>query len=287
MQLKRVVVVLIFLFSAINAVHADDVPNEIIISNIPPVSTTEDSNKYPLDILNIVKKGESFLTSYRPMYVGYTISSNRKTSDQEIKFQISFKYNIVDKFYLGYTQKSIWGITAKSAPIKATDYTPELFYIHKNDNIPSEKSKWLPYEYMLIGLRHESNGLSGVESIGWNMAYIEPYFSVTNDKSLIVLPTLWYPFTNSRNKVLIDDIGIGKLTVKWQPSELLQLSSSFRHGLKNKTYAVDAKVDHMIGHSKFWFNPSIFVGVWNGYGEMLESHAIKTTKVIIGFSAAR
>jgi outer membrane phospholipase A len=287
-SITKVAVIAVFILCTINSVNAEDTLKDNKIDNTEPTSDILCIlNAYPNDMLDIVRKGGSNLTSYRPMYIGYSVYENGKDRDGEINFQISFKYNIGRDFYLGYTQKSLWDIKDSSAPIKETDLSPEILYIHNNDNCEFGDNTWLPYQYMLMGLRHESNGVKGANSVGWNMVYIEPFFATPKYKSLAVSTALWYPFTNSRNKVLVDDIGIGKLTVKWQPINLFQLSSGFRHGLKGKTYGFENKIDFYIDPSKKWFSPTIFVQVWKGYGDTLESHALKTTKIVIGFSATR
>jgi outer membrane phospholipase A len=272
---------------SISTPDAEDHLKDNKADNTVPKSNIECINVYPDDMLDIVRKGDGFLTSFKPMYLGYSVYDKSNDGDGEIKFQISFKYNIVNNIFLGYTQKTFWDIKDKSAPIKETDFSPEIFYIHNNDNCEFGKNTWLPYQYMFMGLRHESNGIRGADSVGWNMLYIEPFFALPRYKNLIVSPALWYPFTNSHNKVLVDDIGIGKLTVKWQHFKLFQLSSEIIRGLKGKKYGVESKIDFFLDQSKKWFSPTVFVQVWNGYGETLASHAINATKVIIGFSVSR
>jgi phospholipase A1/A2 len=286
-SMTKVAAIAVIVLCTINAVNAEDALKDNKVDKTVPSSIFECINVYPHDMLDIVKKGEDVLTSYRPMYLGYSVYSNNKNSNDEIKFQISLKYNIGKDLFLGYTQKSFWSINKKSAPLKETDYSPELFYIHDNDNCDFGKNTWLPYQYMFFGLRHESNGVSGLNSHGWSMVYMEPYFALPRYKNLIVSPSLWYPFTSSHNKPLTDDIGIGKLTVKWQPINLFQFSSEFRHGLKGNTYGIESKIDFYIDQSKSWFRPTIFIQAWNGYGETLASHDLKTTRIIIGFSATR
>jgi outer membrane phospholipase A len=171
--------------------------------------------------------------------------------------------------------------------MKETDYSPELFYIHDNDDNVFGENTWLPYEYMLLGLRHKSNGVRGLNSHGWNMVFIEPYFSFPNYHKLIISPSVWYPYTSEKNKVLVDDIGVGKLTLRWQPVNWFQFSSEFRHGLKGNTYGIENKLDLFIDKRNRWFSPNIFVQTWNGYGETLASHAINSSRILVGFSVTR
>lgn len=246
----------------------------------------EVSENYPQGILDLVREGDSFLTSYRPMYIGYSLYSDKQSDDKEIKFQISFKYNLVDHVFLGYTQKSFWVVNQPSAPMKQTDYAPELFYLHDNCDNVFGKNTWLPYEYLLFGLRHESNGERGLNSHGWNMVFVEPYFSFPGYHKLIISPSVWYPFTSEKNKVLVDDIGVGKLTLKWQPVNWFQFSSEFRHGLKGTTYGVENRLVLFID-KKNRFSPNLFIQTWNGYGETLASHAVNSSRILVGFSLTR
>lgn len=285
-SISSVVFVVLILLCNLKIVDAEEVPVNVNFDNKISETTVNRAVNYPHDIVNLIRSGDNLLTSFRPIYVGYSMYS-KQTNEEEVKFQLSFKYNISNNIYLGYTQKSIWNISKKSTPIKETDYSPEIFYIHNNENSTYGKNSWIPYQFMLTGFRHESNGGTGTESHGWNMLYIEPYFALSKNKNLVISPSLWYPFTSSHNKELIDNIGIGKLILKWQPNNLFQFSSAFSHGLKGNAYGIEGKIDHFLRHSKYWFNPSLFVQVWNGYGEMLGTNAINTTRIIIGLSASR
>jgi outer membrane phospholipase A len=280
--MTRVIAMTVIVLTTTTIVHADEKLNY----DKGETENAEFTDKYPQGILDLVRKGDSFLTSYRPMYLGYSLYSNKDSTDKEIKFQISFKYNLVDNIFLGYTQKSMWVINKPSAPMKETDYSPELFYIHDNDANVFGENTWLPYEYMLFGLRHESNGVRGQDSHGWNMVFIEPYFSFPNYHKLIISPSVWYPFTSEKNKVLVDDIGVGKLTLRWQPVNWFQFSSELRHGLKGNTYGVENKLDLFID-KRNKFSPNLFIQTWNGFGETLASHAINSSRILVGFSVTR
>ncbi len=272
----------------------------------------------PGDWSDIVENNIGKFTSYRKSYLGYSLYNDDSYDKGQLKFQFSFKYQLIgspkkekkkdlpdenilkdasdkenrkwfNNFYFGYTQKSIWSIQKLSKPFEENNYAPEAFYIYDNREHESI------LKYIIFGIfRHESTGESGAGSHGWNINYIEPYFGL--GENVVVSTKLWIPaFFMSKSSAfedpnMLDFYGYGELSAKWRFWKTSQLSSTFRHGTKRGKYAVEAQLDldlNVLGLKNAYFNPTLFVQVWKGYGETLKTFNKNTTDIIIGVSATR
>ncbi|MEO6992806.1 MAG: phospholipase A, partial [Lacunisphaera sp.] len=120
-----------------------------------------------------------FLT-HEPVYFIYGLDA------PGAKFQFSFKYRLLgnngrlgDKVpalrgvYLGFTQRSLWDITANSSPFFDTSYMPELMY-ESQSFLDLGKPGGFQILGFQAGVRHESNGKDGLESRSLNIAYFRP-----------------------------------------------------------------------------------------------------------------
>lgn len=99
---------------------------------------------------------ESRLSFYEPMYIG--VGRNGHTT---ARFQFSFKYRIVkpadprsrslvDNLYFGYTQVSIWDLSANSKPFRDTSYKPSIFYYLPDTGL---RGRWFDSLGFQAGLR--------------------------------------------------------------------------------------------------------------------------------------
>jgi outer membrane phospholipase A len=98
------------------------------------------------------------LEGYRP---DYFILGNPSS-----KLSVSFKIRLIEDtgIYFAYSQLMFWDLWADSQPMRDLNYNPEAFYRHifsAKDNL------WLD-----LGVEHESNGLDGSASRGWNRVYL-------------------------------------------------------------------------------------------------------------------
>ena len=97
------------------------------------------------------------------------------------RFQLSFKYRLFDQesgfgaeqpwlsgLYFGYTQNSLWDLSAASKPFKDTSYRPSLFWKWER----TDERAWL--DGARLGLEHESNGQAGIESRSINIGFVRP-----------------------------------------------------------------------------------------------------------------
>jgi hypothetical protein len=106
------------------------------------------------------------LSENEPMY--FVVGARERWT---ARFQISFKYRLFDYdagfgkerpwltgLYFAYTQTSLWDLEGESAPFFDTSYRPSLFWRW----LRTDQQTWI--DGVRIGVEHESNGQSGIES---------------------------------------------------------------------------------------------------------------------------
>jgi len=97
------------------------------------------------------------------------------------RFQLSFKYRLFDPgtgfgaeqpwlvgFYFGYTQTSLWDLSAESKPFHDTGYRPSFFWKWQR----TDERTWV--DAVRVGFEHESNGLAGGISRSVNVLFVRP-----------------------------------------------------------------------------------------------------------------
>lgn len=127
-----------------------------------------------------LSKRETALSSHEPMY--FLVGSRGNTT---ARFQLSFKYRLFDPdgwaadfpwvdlltgLHFGYTQNSIWDLTANSKPFRDTTYKPSFFY------------QWGPYRAigsphafsLQAGYEHQSNGKEDASSRSIDTLFAKP-----------------------------------------------------------------------------------------------------------------
>ena len=97
------------------------------------------------------------------------------------RFQLSFKYRLFDPttgfgaaqpwlvgFYFGYTQTSLWDLSAESKPFHDTAYRPSFFWKWQR----VDQQTWI--DAARLGFEHESNGQAGPISRSINVIFVRP-----------------------------------------------------------------------------------------------------------------
>jgi outer membrane phospholipase A len=163
------------------------------------------------------------------------IPSDPKTSNDQIKFQFSFKFDLAPNegpcgLFFAYTQRSLWNAYAASAPFEDSNYNPQIFAVFGLKDISSLKE--LPpmgkftFLWVRFGLEHESNGQAGSTSRSWNRIFASARFidlwGASNSYYVALLPKLWVPFVSSDNPDLIGYVGYGELTTQLGWHDLLR-----------------------------------------------------------------
>ncbi len=234
----------------------------------------------------------SFFT-YKPIYFGLTARYSEEGHIKEGKFQISFKYEILDEssLFFSYTQRNIISYQKQSSPMSSTEYTPELFYVMETDNASTP--------FVQLGIyKHQSNGEPLPTSLQWETSYVEPHFVINEEFALRV--TLWVPFLfQSEDKVtggipeIFDYYGGGEAALIYTPDNGDRHTLMYREGRPTGVYALeyqwDIKLNRVLPKVEKLknSNTSFFLQAFNGYGETLQTYNQNTTRVIIGISLTR
>lgn len=216
-----------------------------------------------------------------------------------IKFQLSFKYKLLDFQNLGpqtmartvqlaFTQRSLWDFHAESSPFYDTSYMPELLYealTPQRDLFG--RAKWLGLQ---AALKHESNGRSGPLSRSLNIVYVRPVFALgeLDDWHLLLIPELWtYLDTLEDNPRLKDYRGYGRLSVVFgrndRPSLLAQVwgGRHFDHGSLQLDLTLPVRTTLLD------FETYLLIQYFNGYGESLLGYDQHSENLRVGLSLVR
>ncbi|MFA6760150.1 MAG: phospholipase A [Sulfuricurvum sp.] len=219
----------------------------------------------------------------------YTFEDLHDRKSTETAFQISLEKPLFENLLgldetisLGYTQRSFWQTTKKSAPFRETNYSPEIFLVAPISGVKNLKG-------VKFSALHYSNGRDGKQSRSTNRAYAELFFQY---KDLFISPKIWYklPFgTQDRDaKELYNYYGYGELsmlyTYKKQTFDLL-----FRNNLKHRTNRSSLELNWTFELPESFFTHGIYgiVQFYHGYGHSLIDFDKKLTNVGFGFAISR
>jgi phospholipase A1 len=155
------------------------------------------------------------------------IPSDPKTSNSQVKFQISFKFDLTPNegpcgLFVGYTQRSLWNAYAASAPFEDSNYNPQLFFVFGQKDVSAMRVLPPPGRFSFLwarfGFEHESNGQGGDTSRSWNRMFASARFFVVwgayDAVYLSLQPKAWWPFSLSDNPNITDYVGYGELTTQ-------------------------------------------------------------------------
>jgi outer membrane phospholipase A len=210
------------------------------------------------------------------------------------RFQISFKYRLFDQgaglgrdqpwlagFYFGYTQNSLWDLSAQSKPFRDTSYRPSLFWKWER----SDEKTWL--DGFRVGVEHESNGKDGERSRSINTLFVRPEWRwAFRDGAKVEFTPKVYGYLDKSDNRDIDRYrgyvdwrlrydsgenwiatGVTRLSPQGKGSFLLDLSRRVR----------DLKFGPIGGYVHFQF--------FTGYGEdILDYNMRRKTQLRIGFA---
>lgn len=258
---------------------------------IPASGATIASNR-----VSVAETGpESRLSFYEPMYFG--VGHNGHTT---ARFQLSFKYRIVtpkdprsksllDNLYFGYTQVSLWDLTANSKPFRDTSYKPSLFYYLPDTGL---RSRWFDSLGVQAGIEHESNGQAGSTSRSINIAYVQPivHFNAPMATQLTIAPKVYYYLQKDENPDIAAYRGYMDLQIRYGRPDGLELFTTLRKGTHALNGSVDAQLTYpiqkLLGSGAL--GGYVWVGYFNGYGQtLLDYDTRQHWNVRIGYSIYR
>ena len=208
---------------------------------------------------------------------GHTTTVPASLDDNEVKFQFSFKGEIMryrTMHFLGfrdfrlwgaYTQQSNWQAfnTGNSSPFRETNYEPELIATFGTGHDNGLK-------LVNVGLVHQSNGQSLPQSRSWNRIYLQGGWEWKDKLSLLARG--WWripdPATQNDNPDILSYIGRADAVLRWEPDSTQIISLLLRNNLdlgKNRGFMqLDWTTPVQFG--KF---ARLFVQATDGYGESL------------------
>ncbi|WP_051074701.1 phospholipase A [Mariprofundus ferrooxydans] len=187
----------------------------------------------------------------------------------EVRFQLSFKTKLLQNaigspvdLWFAYTQQSNWQLynSARSSPIRETDYAPELIL-----TLPMDiKLLGMHWKMLNAGFMHQSNGRSGAYSRSWNRIYLQAGLERGN---FLLMLRPWYRLPEALNKDDNPDIrqfmGSGDIRATWIGNEYA-LSALGRYSFQGRKGALKLNwVFPIKGRLKG------YAEYFNGYGESL------------------
>lgn len=108
----------------------------------------------------------------------FSLNNLPNNANAQVKFQFSVKYKFLHRdvsvldhplsLYLAYSQKSLWNVGQVSMPFEESNYNPEAFFDYQ---VNISQGAFSLRDIILGPYEHESNGLAGPQSRGWNRLY--------------------------------------------------------------------------------------------------------------------
>ena len=223
------------------------------------------------DILNMTR-----LSFNEPMF--FTIGNSG--GNRNAKFQLSLKYRLfmpedprsrgfLDNLYFGYTQFSLWDLSAPSAPFRDTSYRPSVFYMLPDVGI---RSSLISRVGIATGLEHESNGKDGTASRSVNTYFIQPTvnFGNLNDYHLTVSPKVYAYLGPTRDN---PDIGSYRghmdLKLAYGKPDGFEFATTLRKGQRSNTGSVDSQLSYPLSKLIPGTAGYLVASYFYGYGESL------------------
>jgi len=251
------------------------------------------------------------ILGYRPTYIitrwtsdpneqpgspapGHDAPAPQDLDSNEIKFQISFKVELVSRrafdqlgvtpllghigidsvrLWFAYTHLVNWQMynTEASRPFRETNYEPEAILSFGTGNEGDG------FKLVNLGLVHQSNGQTEARSRGWNRVYAQGGWEWNR---VSVLARVWYRLPDSAedddNPDVTDYLGNGDLVVRHQTAGGYVSSLLVRRRFVQLDWATPLLV--ALGAAR------LHVQVSSGYGETLIDYNHKQTTIGVGVS---
>lgn len=221
----------------------------------------------------------------------YFISGDK---EDQVKFQLSIKYNLVYPsklgIYAGYTQLAWWKLYDKSSPFDEFNHEPELFLLFKNnDNFLNYNMGIIDY-IQISPICHKSNGESGDLSRNINTYYSKIQISYGKRYNVGTNLTFHQYYSKAKqNKDIQDYSGYYSHEVFFQVrSRSVNFFDKekiyFKHGMnfeKRKGW-LETGIKLRIITSKI--QPYFLFQVFHGYGESMIYYNVKDTRIRLGFT---
>ncbi|WDZ97459.1 phospholipase A [Herbaspirillum sp. WKF16] len=216
------------------------------------------------------------LSFHEPMYFQVGDSGNNTNA----KFQLSFKFrlfmpddprsrSLLNNLYFGYTQFSLWDLSAPSAPFRDTSYRPSLFYYLPDLGLRNGVFSRIG---IATGLEHESNGKDGADSRSVNTYFVQPTLNVgnLNDYHLTVSPKLYAYLGPTRdNRDIGSYRGHMDLKLAYGKPDGWELATTLRRGSGGSHGSADTQVSYPLSRLLPGTAGYLVASYFYGYGESL------------------
>jgi outer membrane phospholipase A len=228
-----------------------------------------------------LSRRETALSSHEPMY--FVVGSRGNTT---ARFQLSFKYRLLDPdgwasdlpwgsaltgLHFGYTQNSIWDLTANSKPFRDTTYKPSFFY------------QWGPYREigsphafsLQAGYEHQSNGKEGAASRSIDTLFAKPAWrwEVDGNTHFAAALKLFGYLDKTDNPDIADYRGYSLLNLRYGNDDGWLLSTDL-----NPRHRGYAQLDLSYRLKRVLFSDAggfLHFQYFNGYGESLLDYNLR------------
>ncbi len=154
---------------AVTAAHANAQTDTLLVSSQSATGTQKGA-------VDRECNRTSPVSAYKINY--FSLNSFPNNKNAQVKFQFSVKYKFFNRdvfvlkrplsLYLAYSQKSLWNVGQDSMPFEESNYNPEAFFDYQAD---LSQGLVALRHIILSPYEHESNGLAGPLSRGWNRLY--------------------------------------------------------------------------------------------------------------------
>jgi hypothetical protein len=238
----------------------------------------------------LVPEGEGALSVNEPMYF---VFGNGGVA----RFQLSFKYRMFDpdslpvarfsplgNFYLGYTQTSVWDLSANSKPFRDTSYRPSFFW---QGTSPGDG---LMPDVVRAGFEHESNGKEGLSSRSINMLFVQPaWLANLSDGHIFGFGSKVYAY---QDKLDNPDIQRYRGYADWELGYGRTDGAMFRSLLRSGTAGYSSaqiEISYPLRNPLFARTGGfVFCQLFKGYGAtLLDYNRNSSTQVRLGFAIVR
>lgn len=238
----------------------------------------------------LVPEGEGALSVNEPMY--FAIGNGGVA-----RFQLSFKYRVFDpdsqpvawfsplaNFYLGYTQTSIWDLSANSKPFRDTSYRPSFFW-----QGTSSGEGMMP-DVVRAGYEHESNGKEGLSSRSIDTFFIQPaWLTGFSDGRILGFGTKVYAYQDKTDNPDIQryrgyadwELGYGRMDGAMMRALLRSGTAGYGSAQVEISYPLRNPLFARTGGF-------VFCQLFKGYGStLLDYNRSSSTQVRLGFAIVR
>lgn len=209
----------------------------------------------------------------------------------EVEFQVSFKVAVNEKplwrdngfLYFAYTARSFWQAynTDESSPFRDTNHEPEMFLAFTTPF----RALGAEVPVVSVGMSHQSNGRSGVQSRSWHRVYAKA--TLEYEKYYFSFKP-WWRIPEHRKSSADDATGDDNPDIH-KYLGYFELRGFRRYGdnelslmLRNNLHS-DNKGAIELGYSyPFAKTKRGYIQLFHGYGETLLDYNHKTTRIGIG-----